>query len=134
RRRAPGGASQVVKLRQVAAARRTLDDVDDVADLIERGIAVEPDGDDRVLHVRQGPVPEGADLLAIWLEQHALDEGWVVHGGDAQRGKRFCVSLGTGAHCLLEGPLRGLVLLRGGLSRRNRLLTGGRLRGLPLLG
>ena len=73
-------------------------------------------------------------MLAIRLEQHALDEGWVVHGGHAQRGKRFCIALSTGAHRLLERLLRGLVLLRRGLTRRDRLLTGGGLRGLPLLG
>ena len=123
-----------MKLLEVAAGCGAVDDVDDVADLVERGVAVEPDGDDGVLHVRQGPAPEGPDVLAVGLEQHPLDEGRVVHGGHAQRWKGFGISLGAGAHRLLERLLTGLVLLRRGLSRRDRLLARGGLRGLPLLG
>src|SRR5438034_1116747 len=82
-RRAGGGKAEVFELRQVAAARCAPDDVDDVTHLLKRRVTVEPDADDRVLRVRQRPRPERPHLLAIRLQQNALDERGVVDGRHA---------------------------------------------------
>ena len=94
-----------------------------MTDLRKRCVTVEPDRDDRMLRVRQRPRPEGPHLLAVRLQENALDERGIVDGRHPQRRKCLGVSLGAGADCLLERLLPGLVLLSLRLSGGDRLLA-----------
>ena len=87
-----------------------------------------------MLRVRQCPGPERPDLLAVGLQENALDERRVVDRRHAEGRKRLGVPLGARADRLLERLLAGLVLLGLRLSGGDRLLAGRRFRGFSLLG
>ena len=94
-----------------------------MTDLLQRRVTVEPDGDERMLRIRQRPCPERPDFLAIRLKENTLDKSRVVHRRHAEGWKRLRVSLGAGADRLLERLLRGLVLLGLRLSGGDGLLA-----------